>query len=492
MTQKIPVSAHLQKNIDYLKRLFEKDITVKIREFSNIENERIKMCVFFVDGLTSEEFISEDIIAPVMHTKQLKNGADLFTEVRDRVLIGCNISCSDDMSELLTSFLRGDAILLADGHPQGIIISAKNWTIRTVSEPDSEKVIQGPHEGFNESIMTNLSLIRRKITSPQLKYEFFTVGKKSQTLICMCYMEGLADEPILSEMRRRIDHVSIDCIIDTEYIEEIIKDGRYSPFKTTGSTQRPDVAAAKLMEGRIVLIINGSPVALTAPFVFLEYFTSGDDYYNDPYYATFNRILRFIGFFFTISLPAVYIALITHHIQMLPIHFLIAAAGSRQGMPFSSLAETLILILIFEMVREGSARIPSSIGTAFSIVGGIVLGEAAVSAHFVSLPVIIIVAFSGITGLIIPQLKGPVLVLRLGLLFLAASMGLFGYFIGIMMLIFTVCSLESFGIPYNSLTVRNLRQIFSDTVIRNAWPNMKERPVVSRTEDIHRQGDESL
>ena len=492
MTQKIPVSSSLKENIDYLNQLFQKDITVKIRQFSNVENSDIRMCVFFVDGLTSEEFISEDIIAPIMHTKQLQEGTDLFVTVRDRVLIGCNISCSDDMSELLTSFLRGDASLLTDGHPQGIIISAKNWTIRSVSEPDSERVIQGPHEGFNESIMTNLSLIRRKITSPQLKYEFFTTGRKSQTLIAMCYMDGLADKTILSEMRRRIDNVKIDCIIDTEYIEEIIKDGRYSPFKTTGSTQRPDVAAAKLMEGRIVLIINGSPVALTAPFVFLEYFTAGDDYYNDPYYATFNRILRFIGFFFTISLPAIYIALITHHIQMLPIHFLIAAAGSRQGMPFSSLAETLILILVFEMVREGSARIPSSIGTAFSIVGGIVLGEAAVSAHFVSLPIIIIVAFSGITGLIIPQLKGPVLVIRLGLLFLAASMGLFGYFIGIMMLIFAVCSLESFGIPYNSLTVRNFRQIFSDTIVRDVWPNMKKRPVISATKDIHRQGEEDL
>ena len=185
MTQKIPVSSSLKENIDYLNQLFQKDITVKIRQFSNVENSDIRMCVFFVDGLTSEEFISEDIIAPIMHTKQLQEGTDLFVTVRDRVLIGCNISCSDDMSELLTSFLRGDAILLTDGHPQGIIISAKNWTIRSVSEPDSERVIQGPHEGFNESIMTNLSLIRRKITSPQLKYEFFTTGRKSQTLIAM-------------------------------------------------------------------------------------------------------------------------------------------------------------------------------------------------------------------------------------------------------------------------------------------------------------------
>ncbi len=495
MPEKKLVSSRLKENIDYLKSLFQNDITVKIRQFSNIGDSDIRLCVFFVDGLTSEEFISEDIICPIMRSRDLKNDADLFVRIRDRVLIGCNIMSTDDMSELLTSFLRGDAILLVDGHPQGIIISAKNWTIRTVGEPDSEKVIQGPHEGFNESIMTNLSLIRRKITNPDLKYEFFTVGRKSFTLICLCYMESLCDRQILEEMRTRIRNVDIDCIIDAEYVEELIKDGRYSPFKTTGSTERPDVVAAKLMEGRAAVVINGSPVVITAPFVFMEYFTSGDDYYNDAYYATFNRILRFIGFFFTISLPALYIALITHHIQMLPVHFLIAVAGSRQGMPFSSLAETIILIFIFEMVREGSAKIPSSIGTAFSIVGGIVLGEAAVSAHFVSLPVIIIVAFSGITGLIIPQLKGPVIVIRFGLLFLAASMGIFGYIIGIMMLIFAVCSLESFGIPYNSLTVRDFRQIFSDTFTRDIWPsgiwpNMKKRPVVSKTEDIHRQGED--
>lgn len=491
MPEKKLVSSRLKDNIDYLDSLFKNDITVKIRQFSNVSDNEIKMCVFFIDGLTSEEFISEDIISPIMLSKDLHRNTDLFVTIRDRVLIGCNIKCSDDMSELIKSFLLGDAVFLVDGHPQGIIISAKNWAIRSVDEPDSEKVIRGPHEGFNESIMTNLSLIRRKITNPDLKYEFFTVGRKSQTLLCMCYMDGLADKKILEEMRRRINSVNIDCIIDAEYVEEIIKDGRYSPFKTVGSTERPDIAASKLMEGRIALVINGTPVVLTAPFVFLEYFTSGDDYYNDAYYATFNRILRFIGFFFTVSLPALYIALITHHIQMLPIHFLIAAAGSRQGMPFSSLAETLILILIFEMVREGSAKIPSSIGTAFSIVGGIVLGEAAVSAHFVSLPIIIIVAFSGITGLIIPELKGSVIVIRLALLFLAASMGIFGYFIGIMMLIFAVCSLESFGIPYNSLTVRGFRQIFADTFVRDVWPNMKKRPVVSGTDDIHRQGDES-
>lgn len=492
MTQKIPVSSDLKDNIDYMNQLFSKDITVKTRPFSNIENRDIRMCVFFIDGLTNEEFISEDIIRPIMYAPGLSPDTDLFVTIRDQILISCNISCSDDMSELLTSFLRGDTILLVDGHPQGIIISSKNWMIRSVNEPDSEKVIQGPHEGFNESIMTNLSLLRRKITSPELKYEFFTLGRRSQTLICMCYMEGLADRKILDEMRKRIRSVDIDGIMDTEYIEEIIKDGRYSPFKTTGSTQRPDIAAAKLLEGRIALIINGSPVALTAPFVFLEYFMSGDDYYNDPYYATFNRILRFAGFFFTISLPALYIALITHHIQMLPIHFLTSAAASRQGMPFSSLAETVILIIVFEMIREGSAKIPSSIGTAFSIVGGIVLGEAAVSAHFVSLPVIIIVAFSGITGLIIPQLKGPVLVIRLGLLLLAASMGIFGYIIGIMMFIFSICSLRSFGVPYNSLTVRSFRQIFSDTVVRDVWPKIKKRPVVSGTRNIHRQREEKL
>lgn len=489
---KIPdkISLSLEKNLSFIHETFGEDKTIKIRRFSPAGNPLLKAGAVFVDGLSNDIIINQNIIAPLIRFKpneSLQSGSDFIKNIGENILFGDDLVYSSDMQTLIDAFLTGDTVMFAEGCSEAIIIATKNWSLRSVDEPDSERVISGPHEGFTESVIQNLSLIRRRITNTALKYEFFQVGVKTKTVICMCFMEGLADECILSSLRKRIKSINIDCIFDAEYVEEIIKDGRYSLFKTTGSTQRPDVVAAKLMEGRAALIINGSPVAVTVPYVFMEYFHSPDDYYSDAYYATFNRILRLAGFIMTISLPAVYLALVTFHHEMLPVKTLMSAAQSRTGMPMSTFCEIVVLIIIFEMIREGSAKIPSSIGTAFSIVGGIVLGQASVDANFVSLPIVIIVAFTGITGMIVPQLKGPVLFLRFMLLILAHIMGLFGFMLGTMYIIFMVCSLESFNIPYTSLTSRDMKQILTDTFIRRPWPDMKKRPAISRTKDIIRQ-----
>lgn len=489
------ISFSLEKNLSFIANTFGNDKTIKIRRFSSVKNRSLKAGAVFIDGLANDLIINQNIIAPLIRFSQgssFFDEKDLIKSIGENVIFGDDITYSSDMNKLIDAFLTGDTVMFADGCSEAIIIATKNWALRSVDEPDSERVISGPHEGFTESVIQNLSLIRRRITNPSLKYEFYQVGVKSKTVVCMCFMEGLADEYILSSLRKRIKAINIDCIFDAEYVEEIIKDGRYSLFKTTGSTQRPDVVAAKLMEGRAALIINGSPVAVTVPYVFMEYFHAPDDYYSDAYYATFNRALRFAGFIMTISLPAIYLALVTFHHEMLPVKTLMSAAQSRTGMPMSTLCEIVTLIIIFEMIREGSAKIPSSIGTAFSIVGGIVLGQASVDANFVSLPIVIIVAFTGITGMIVPQLKGPVLFLRFALLFLAHIMGLFGFMLGIMYILFMVCSLESFGIPYTSLTSHDMKQIFTDTFIRRPWPDMKKRPAVSRSKDIVRQRTEKV
>lgn len=485
------VKTSLETNLKYFSDTFKGDKTIKIRRISSRSESPIKAGIIFVDGLVNDLIINQNIIAPIItYTGDAEHDSDsLFSTVTDNIIFGDDISFTNDLYNLIDSILAGDTALFIDGCPDAVIISTKAWTLRSVDEPDSEKVISGPHEGFNESVIQNLSLIRRRITNKSLKYEFFNIGVKTKTVLCMCYMEGLADRDTLKNLRKRIRNINIDCIFDAEYVEEIIKDGRYSLFKTTGSTQRPDVAAAKLMEGRAVLIINGSPAAVTVPFVFLEYFQSPDDYYSDAYYASFNRLLRIAGFLMTISLPAVYLALITFHHEMLPLKFLLSAAQSRAGMPMSSFCEIVILILIFEIIREGSARIPSSIGTAFSIVGGIVLGQASVDANFVSLPIVIIVAFTGITGMIVPQLKGPVLFLRFVLLFLADISGMFGFISGMMFIVFMISSLESFSVPYSSLTSRDFFQAAADTFLRMPWPLMKKRPRIGRTEDVIRQDD---
>ncbi len=481
MNRKLPVSSSLEDNLKYISDTFNGDKTVKIRRFSSPAVPELKAGVVFIDGLSNDLIINQNIIAPLVRfsgTLDIAPDESVIKAVSENILFGDDISFSSDIDQLIDAALTGDAVMFADNCSEGIVIAAKNWSLRSVDEPDSERVISGPHEGFTESVIQNLSLIRRRITNTGLKYEFFQVGVRTKTVVCMCFMDGIADEKILSDLRSRINSINIDCIFDAEYIEEIIKDGRYSLFRTTGSTQRPDVVAAKLMEGRAALIINGSPVAVTVPYVFMEYFHSPDDYYSDAYYATFNRLLRLAGFLMTISLPAVYLALVTFHHEMLPIKTLLSAAQSRTGMPMSTLCEIVILIIIFEMIREGSAKIPSSIGTAFSIVGGIVLGQASVDANFVSLPIVIIVAFTGITGMIVPQLKGPVLFLRFILLFLSYAMGLFGFMLGIMYILFMICSLESFGISYTSLTSHDLRQALTDTFIRRPWPDMCKRPAI--------------
>lgn len=504
------ISDSLDENIFFFKELANCDKTIKIRKFESSGPPRIRAAVIYIDGLVNELILNQNVIGPILKyrephvtesscsskdpTDRSDSSADSnnksdspFNRVFYQILFGGDIKKSDDTSTLFQDLLMGNTVLFVDGTAQCILISTKGWSVRAVMEPEAEKVITGPHEGFNESIIHNLALLRRKITNPDLKYEFYTIGKKTKTAICVCYMDGLADKNILKDLKKRINAIDIDCILDAEYIEEIIKDGRFSMFKTIGSTQRPDVAAAKLLEGRIAIIINGSPVAATLPFVFIEYFQAADDYYSDAYYASFNRMLRIIGFVLTISLPAVYLSMVTFHMEMLPLKFLMSATQSRNGMPFSSFAEIVILIFIFETIREGSSKIPASIGTAFSIVGGIVLGQASVEARFVSLPIVIIVAFTCITGMIVPELRGPAIFLRFMLLIFSRIAGMFGYVLGMLLIAFMICSLESFSIPYSSLTSRNKTQTAADTFIRMPWPRMKKRPEVSDTQDVIRQ-----
>lgn len=348
--------------------------------------------------------------------------------------------------------------------------------MRSISEPPSENVLQGPREGFTEALLINLSLVRRKLCNPDLKFNFKTLGKQTQTKIAVCYIEGIVKPQILAEVERRLEKIQIDGILDTNYVEELIKDSPYSPFKTTGSTERPDVVAAKLLEGRVAVLVDGSPVVLTAPFFFIEYFQFNDDYYNSFFYGSFGRLLRIAGFFITLSLPAVYLSLVTFHQELLPTRFLLNISESRLGLPFPTLLEMIILILAFELIREGGSKVPASFGQTLSIVGGLVLGQASVEAKLVSIPAVIIVAFTGITGLMIPHLKSPVILLRLLWLVLASFLGIFGYLFGVIGLLIHLSSLQTFGIPYTSSLARTKSQQFKDTIIRAPWRKMILRP----------------
>ncbi|MDF2568055.1 MAG: spore germination protein, partial [Oscillospiraceae bacterium] len=280
----------------------------------------------------------------------------------------------------------------------------------------------------------------------------------------------------------------IDALLDSNYIAEYIKDAPYSPFKTVGISEKPDVIAGKLLEGRIAIIVDGSPVVLTVPFLIIENFQTADDYYLNFYFASIARILRILGFFLSISVPAVYVSLVTYHREMLPTPLALSIAQARQGVPLPTFVECFVMLLVFEIIRETGIRMPSNVGQALSVVGALVIGQAAVQAKFISAPMVIIVALTAITGLINQQIQGISILSRFALLCVSGIMGLYGYMFGIIILIIHLLGVRSFGVDYTSQMLAYNSQGMKDIYVRSFWKKMKTRPYFE-TKDNVRNGE---
>jgi len=475
MEQKIFHTASLEANVRQITDLFRNDFTVKQRRIRNDSCGR-EFAVFFVDAMVNSILINDHILEPLMTSRELDRPGDPLQIARDFVIPVNEQKDLPDLSELYSELLSGSAILLADGSSSALAFGVKNLPARSIQEPESEKVLKGPREGFTENIMVNLALIRKKVRTAELRYRFAQLGTRTGTRYALCYLDGIADPSLVSKLENKLKTIEIDGILDANYIQELIRDTKFSPFRTSGSTERPDVAAAKLLEGRILLVIDGTPAVITLPFFFLEYFQVNDDYYSHYLFGSFGRILRILGFLFTISFPAFYLAMVTYHQNLLPTRLVLNLAAARQDLPFSTFWEMLGLILAFELIREGGAHIPSGFGQTLSIVGGLVLGQASVDAKLVSIPVVIIVAFSGISGLITPQLKPAVVFFRFAFLFAAAAFGLPGLFLVYCLMVWHLSTLRTFDFPYLSSLSRHRSQFLQDTFLRSPWDRMRFRP----------------
>lgn len=470
------LSKSLEENIAIFKKLFKDDDTLIFRRFENQHNNNIKCCILFSDGMISSSSLNDNIIKPIMLSSTIDSKKNILDAIMYHVLSSNSVEKISEVNKIIDSIVRGDTILFAEGSSEALTISSKGWQTRAITEPEAERVIRGPREGFTESLMMNLTLIRRRIATNKLKFKFRSLGVQSHTKICICYIEGIVNEKILKELNKRLDDINIDGITGSGSITELIKDSPFSPFKTVGSTERPDVVAAKLLEGRIAVVIDGTPVTLTLPFIFVENFQSNEDYYINFYFSSINRILRILSFILTISFPAVYVALTTFHQEMIPTPLIKSISAARQGVPFPTVIELLLLLLAFEILREAGTRMPTNIGQALSIVGALVLGQASVEARIVSAPIVIIVALTAITGLALPKLKGAEIIIRLILVLLSSVIGLYGYIFGIIGLLIHLFEIRSFGIPYMlSLTNYGTHDL-TDTGIRAPWMYIKYRP----------------
>lgn len=473
----LKLSGHLGQDLALFKEIFKNDSVLRVKRIKKSNGYTLDCALIYMDGMVNSEQLNESVIKPILTVETPNICQSIAEYIEKQVLFARDAKRLSAVDKIIEGLLYGEAVLLIDTSAEAINIDAKGWRTRGISEPQDERVLQGPREGFDEAALLNLAMIRRKLQTPDLCIEMQRIGRRTATFVYICYLGSLADKKTVAELKKRISQIDIDGVLDSNYIAEQIRDSRYSFFKTLGTTERPDVVAAKLLEGRIAIIVDGTPVAVTLPYLFSENFQSDEDYYLNFLVSSVGRVLRYLCFFLAISIPAVFIALTSFHNELLPTTLAIIMEKLRGGVPFSPFAESLILITVFEILRETGIRMQQGLGHALSIVGGLVVGQAAVDARIVSTPMLIVIALSGICGLTVPKLKGAVFYLRIILVFLSAFFGLYGYIAGITAVLMHIISLYSFGVDYTvSLRKINLQSL-KDSLLRLPWFYMKKRPL---------------
>ncbi len=427
----------IDKVCKYLTKQISSD-DVKLHQFS-CENKNFLL--FYIDCLTDKNALSLNVLKP------LKTLCKFDFESVSKTLNAPEMKVLTTLPETLTNCFDGNAILFIEGESKAISLGYKKYPMRAVQEPPTSITLRGPREGFVECLNTNLSLVRRRVKSTKLKIEFLTVGEYSQTKIALCYVDGVAKDGLREQILEKLNTLSIDNIPDSSYIAKHLTKDKTSIFKEIGTTEKPDVFCAKIMEGRIGLIVDGSPFVLTMPYVLLEDFQAPDDYYSLSYRSTAVRILRIFSVMVAILLPGLFVSAELFHLQLLPLSFLLTIVNSIKGIPLSPSFEMFFTLTIFEILNEASIRMPKYVGMAVSIVGGLVLGETAVTAGIISAPTLMIVAVSGICLYTVPEMVQTFSVLRLLFLLSAGSFGGYGMIlVGVGVVIYLV-SAESFGTP---------------------------------------------
>ncbi|MFC4766436.1 spore germination protein [Effusibacillus consociatus] len=475
------LSGILEKDLQQMKAIFDRSSDMVYREFELGKTQR--GVLILLDGLVNMEVIDSDVLKPLLNygknlpkqsTVQLQ---EMETLLQNEVISAAQVSRGNNVQEVADHVLSGETALLIDGVKQALFISAKKWEMRSVEEPATEAVIRGPRDGFTENLRTNTSLIRRRLKTPQLKMEALKVGRLSKTDIVITYLDGIADEAVVAEVRERLNRIDIDAILESGYIEELIEDTPFSIFPQVTYTERPDKVVGNLLEGKVGIIIDNTPFALIVPITFYEMLQATEDYYTRFVVATAIRWLRFLFLVVALLFPSLYIAVTTFHQEMIPTTLLLSVAASRETVPFPALVEAVLMEITFEGLREAGVRLPRPVGQAVSIVGALVIGEAAVEAGIVSDPMVIVVSITGIASFIIPNFNQGIAIrlLRFPIMILAGTLGLYGILLGILFILIHMCRLRSFGVPYLAPLAPMHFGDFKDVLVRVPRWDMNER-----------------
>lgn len=430
-----------------------------------------RAAVIYFDGMTDTDAVSEFIVKPLIEGRCEKNCTVLFGEMTPEELARSCMFLSgwqtaDNDQDFMDSIYSGNCGILFQGSPCGLVTDIKGFERRGISEPQTEIVVRGSREGFIENIKSNMAMLRRRIKTPGLCFEMLKSGSETNTGVCVAYIRGLADDELICEVKRRIEAIKTDAILESGYIEQLIEDAPFSPFPTIANSEKPDKVAAKLLEGRVAILVDGTPFVLTVPMLLVESFQSAEDYYSRPYMASMVRLLRFLSFGAAVYGPALYIVVTGYHPELIPSALMLNMWQSAGSTPLSVGWSVFFYSLVYEVVREAGIRLPRPVGAAISIVGGLVIGSMAVEAGLISAPVVMIVAFAAIAMFVVDALTDAATLLRFAFIFLAWWSGVWGIMVGTMLLLLHLVSLHSWGVPYFAPFVPFYGYQLRDTLVR--------------------------
>ncbi|WP_245308270.1 spore germination protein [Halalkalibacter urbisdiaboli] len=486
----------LQQNIDEIDLILGAPSDLQKKEFI-IGDLNLDAALIYLNEMVNDTVIDKSILAPLIGKqldKHLSNHEERecpsLSELAKSKIYASVKKEVQTFQEAIDSILNGDTVLLLDQCEHAVVLSTSGGTKRSIDEPQTEPVIRGPRDGFVESIGVNIALVRRRIKDPMLRMQSMNIGQRSKTSVAIAYIEGIVKDGLVDEVLERLKRIKIDAILESGYIEELIDDAPTSPFITVQGTERPDKVASGIYEGRVAIFVDNTPFVLLVPTHFWQFLDASDDHYSHYWMGTFFRIIRYLAFMISLSLPSLYVMLIRFHQEMLPTPLAITIAAGREVVPLPVVLEALVMEFAFELMREAGLRMPKPIGQAVSIVGSLIIGQAAVEAGLVSPAMVIIVATTGIASFVIPNYAASfsVRLLRFPLLLASGALGLLGFSVVFVVLLIHAISLRSFGEPYLSPVMPLNSTELKDSLLRAPLWTLDERPSTAKG-DERREGD---
>ncbi len=486
MEQKTPVSEKIWMNESYIRKKCENCADIIIRPMKLGEEEKVSCLAVYIEVAVSNMMLEDSVIGKLINHFWEVSPGEMKEFLENNSLGISDVKELATMEEAMDAMLAGNAVFFMHGYDRAIKIAGKGYPAMPVSKAETEKVLRGSKEGFNDSVKINSALIRKRIKDTRMKVEEHTLGVRSNTMVQLLFIEDLASPELLADIRSRLNSFEIDGVLDSGMIEQLTEEVWYSPFPQFQTTERPDRAAMELLNGRVVLLCDNSPVALLLPTTFHSFLQTSEDKYNRFEIVSFLRALRYLAVVTATLFPGLYLAVIRFHTQVLPANLILSFAQAREGVPFSSIVELIFLELSFELIREAGVRIPGALGNAIGIVGGLIIGDAAVSANLVSPIVVMIVALTALGSLAIPneEFSAPFRLLKYLFLFLGGFLGIYGIVLGIYLVAAHLAGLLSFHIPYLMPFVkRSPMSGQGDGIFRMPFLQMVNRPVFARDKE---------